>query len=86
MVYVTKPEAYDVMWKKLEDFHDDASATVQAVLEDLYKLKPVSQADYGGLVDVVESSYSQLEELDPLNTLTMRDMVCVNGLLQTINE
>ena len=84
LVYVTKPEAYDAMWKKLEDFHDDASATVQAVLEDLCKLKPVSQADYRGLVefvDVVESSYSQLEELDPLNTLTMRDVDCVNGLL-----
>ena len=32
-------------------------------------------------VDVVESSYSQLEELDRLNTLPMRDVDYVNGLL-----
>ncbi|KAJ7391219.1 hypothetical protein OS493_019350 [Desmophyllum pertusum] len=44
-VYVTKPEAYDVMWKKLEDYYDDTSATVQAALEDLHKLKPVSETD-----------------------------------------
>ena len=83
-VYVTKPEAYDAMWKKLEDFYDDTSATVQKALEDLYKLKPVSETDYRGLVefvDVVESSYSQLEELDQLNTLPMRDVDYVNGLL-----
>ena len=83
-VYVTKPEAYDAMWKKLEDYYDDTSTTVQAALEDLHKLKPVSEADYRGLVelvDVVESSYSQLEELNQLNTLTMRDVDFVNGLL-----
>ena len=83
-VYVTKPEAYDTMWKKLEDYYDDTSATVQAALEDLHKLKPVSETDYKGLVefvDVVESSYSQLEELDQLNTLTMRDVDYVNALL-----
>ena len=79
-VYVTKPEAYDAMWKKLEDYY---GATVQAALEDLRKPKPVSEADYRGLVefDAVESSYSQLEELNQLNTLTMRDVDFVNGLL-----
>ena len=83
-VYVTKPEAYGTMWKKLEDYYDDTSATVQAALEDLHRLKPVSESDYRGLVefvDVVESSYSQLEELNQLNTLTMRDVDFVNGLL-----
>ena len=34
-VYVTKPKAYGAMWKKLEDFYDEARATVQAALEDL---------------------------------------------------
>ncbi|KAL9975807.1 hypothetical protein ACROYT_G013012 [Oculina patagonica] len=75
---------YDAMWKKLEDYYDDTSATIQAALEDLHKLKPVSETDYRGLVefvDVVESSYSQLEELNQLNTLTMRDVDFVNGLL-----
>ena len=83
-VYVTKPEAYDAMWKKLEDYYDDTGATVQAALEDLHKLKPVSESDYRGLVefvDAVESSYSQLEELNQLNTLTMRDVDFVNGRL-----
>ena len=83
-VYVTKPEAYDAMWRKLEDYYNDTSATVQAALEDLHRLKPVSETDYRGLVefvDVVESSYSQLEELNQLNTLTMRDVDFVNGLL-----
>lgn len=83
-VYVTKPEAYDIMWKKLEDYYGDTSATVQAALEDLHKLKPVSETDYRGLVefiDTVELSYSQLEELNQLNTLTMRDVDFVNGLL-----
>ena len=83
-VYVTKPEAYNAMWKKLEDYYDDTSATVQAALEDLHRLKPVSETDYKGLVefvDVVESPYSQLEELNQLNTLTMRYVDFVNGLL-----
>lgn len=83
-VYVTKPEAYEMMWKKLETYYDDTSATVQTALDDLYKRKPVAEEDYRGLVefvDVVESSYSQLEELNQLNTLTMRDVNHVNGLL-----
>ena len=83
-VYVTRPEAYDTMWRKLEAYYDDTSATVQVALEDLHKLKPVSEGDYKALVefvDSVESSYSQLEELDQLNTLTMRDVDYVNGLL-----
>ena len=53
-------------------------------LEDLHRLKPVSGTGYRGLVefvDVVESSYSQLEELNQLNTLTMRDVDFVNALL-----
>ena len=29
-VYVTKPEAYDIMWDRLETHNDDASASVQA--------------------------------------------------------
>ncbi|KAK3746693.1 hypothetical protein QZH41_018918 [Actinostola sp. cb2023] len=43
------------------------------------------EEDYKGLVvelvDAVESSYSQLEELNQLNTLTMRDVDFVNGLV-----
>ena len=53
-VYVTKPEAYDAMWKKLEDYYDDTSATVQPALEDLHRLKPVSETDYRGLAEFVD--------------------------------
>jgi hypothetical protein len=38
-VYVTKPEAYDVMWQKLESFYEDVGASVQAALEDLHKMQ-----------------------------------------------
>jgi len=72
------------MWRKLEPHYEDASASVQAALEELHRLKPVSEEDYKGLVefvDAVESSYSQLEELNQLNTLTMRDVDFVNGLV-----
>ena len=82
-VDVTKPEAYDIMWNRLET-HYDASASVQAALNDLQKLKPVKEQDYKGLVhlvDEVESAYCQLEELNRLNTLTMRDVDFVNELL-----
>lgn len=83
-VYVTKPEAYDIMWRKLETHYTDTSASVQAALEDLHKLKPITEEDYKGLielVDSVESSYSQLEEQNQINALTMRDVDFVNGLL-----
>ena len=73
-VYITKPEAYDVMWQKLESYYEDVGASVQAALEDLHKLKEVSDDDYKGLVemvDEVESAYCQLDELGNLNVLTM---------------
>ena len=53
-MYVTKPEAYGTMWKKLEDYYDDTSATVQAALDDLHGLKAVSESDYRGLVEFVD--------------------------------
>ena len=70
--------------EEVRKYFDDTSATVQAALDDLHRLKPVSESDYRGLVDfvdVVESFYSQLEELNQLNTLTIRDVDFVNGLL-----
>ena len=77
-VYITKPEAYDVMWRRLENYYEDVEASVQAALEDLHKLKAVSEDDYKGLVeliDEIESAYSQLEELNQLNILTMRALI-----------
>ncbi|CAB4001171.1 Hypothetical predicted protein, partial [Paramuricea clavata] len=85
-VFVTKPEAYDIMWGKLECHYGDTTASVQASLEDLQRLKPVKEEDYKALVelvDEVESAYSQLEELNQLNTLTMRDVDNLTDLLPT---
>jgi hypothetical protein len=85
-VFVTKPEAYDIMWEKLECHYGDTTASVQAALEDLQRLKPVKEEDYKALVelvDEVESAYSQLEELNQLNTLTMRDVDNLTDLLPT---
>ena len=83
-VYVTKPEAYEVMWKKLENHYEDVGASVQAALEDLHRLKAVAEEDYKGLVELIdetELAYSQLEELGKLNILTMRDVDMISDLL-----
>ncbi|XP_048579693.1 uncharacterized protein LOC5508489 [Nematostella vectensis] len=83
-VFFTKPEAYDIMWKKLEAYYDDTSASVQAALDDIIKLTQVQDRDYKGLVhmiDVVECAYSQLEEMKKVDVLTMRDVDFVSELL-----
>ena len=85
-VFITKPEAYDIMWEKLELHYEDTSASVQAALEGLWKLKPVKEEDYKGLVELVdeiESAYSQLDELKRLSSLTMRDVHFISELLPT---
>ena len=83
-VYVTKPEAYEIMWTKLEAYYDDTSASVQSALDDLSKLTAVKEGDYKGLVhlvDEVECAYAQLEEMKRVDTLTMRDVDFVGDLL-----
>ena len=72
------------MWQKLESYYEDVGASVQAALEDLHKLKEVSDDDYKGLVemvDEVESAYCQLDKLRNLNVLTMRDVDFITELL-----
>lgn len=63
-VFITKPEAYDLIWKRLSSFYDDVSCSVQSALEGLAKLKPVQE----------EGAYSQLEELGHTDILSMRDI------------
>ena len=53
-VYISKPEAYDVLWKRLENYYEDVGASVQAALEDLHKLKAVSEDDYKGVVELID--------------------------------
>ncbi len=72
------------MWGKLELYYEDTTASVQAALEGLQRLKPVKEEDYRALVelvDEVESVYSQLDELNRLSTLTMRDVDFISDLL-----
>ena len=74
------------MWEILKLHYEDTSASVQAALEGLRKLKPVKEEDYKGLielVDEIESAYSQLDELKGLSTLTMRDVDFISELLPT---
>ena len=74
------------MWGKLEDYYEDTSASVQAALEDLKRLKPVKEEDYKSLVELVddvEAAYDQLKELNHLNTLIMRDVDAVSDLMPT---
>lgn len=83
-VYITKPEAYDEMWRRLEAFYDNKSASVAAALDGLKRLRPVEENDYRGLVELVgevEVAYSQLEELTNLDALTTRDVDEISLLL-----
>ena len=61
-----------------------ASASVQAALSGFQQLKPVDSEDYRALVDLVdevEAAYCQLQELDHLNILTMRDVDHISKFL-----
>ena len=83
-VYITRPEAYDEMWKKLEVHYDDVSASVQAALSGFQRLKPVESEDYKALVelvDKVEAAFCQLQELSHLDVLTMRDVDHISKFL-----
>ena len=86
-MYITRPEAYDEMWRKLEAHYDDASASVQAALSSLQRWKPAESEDYRALVDLVdefEAAYCQLQELDHLNILTMRDVDYISKFLTSV--
>ena len=83
-VYVTRPQSYDIMWQKLSEFYDDISASLHSALDNLSKLKMVKEDDYAGLValvDDVESTFSQLEELGHLELFTLREIDKIAELL-----
>lgn len=80
-IYITRPDAYELIWKRLCEFYDDCSASVQSALEDLHKLKIVQENDFKGLVyliDEVESAHAQLFELGQADVLSIRevDKIC----------
>lgn len=85
-VSVTRPEAYDFMWKKLNAHYNDAGAIVSEALEDLSHLQPVEEKDYQGLihlVDEVECCFSQLGDVGGLNHMSVLEVDKVNDLLPT---
>jgi hypothetical protein len=43
-----------LMWGKLECHYGDTTASVQAALENLQRLKPVKEEDYKALVELVD--------------------------------
>lgn len=85
-VSVTRPEAYDFMWRKLNAHYDNAGAIVSEALEALSYLQPVKDKDYQGLihlVDEVESCFSQLGDVGGLNHVSVLEVDKVNDLLPT---
>jgi phosphoglycolate phosphatase-like HAD superfamily hydrolase len=74
------------MWRKLEAHYDDASASVQAALAGLQRLKHVESEDYRAIIELVnevEAAYCQLQELDHLGILTVRDVDHISEFLQS---
>ena len=60
---MTKLEAYDLMWRKLESHYKDVGASVSSNRRRLVEL-----------INETEWAYSPLEELGKLKILTMRDV------------
>lgn len=72
------------MWNRLCEEFDSQSASVEAGLKNIYRLKQVVPNDYRGLIKLVnqvESSYSQLDILGQLYCLTMREVDHISRLL-----
>lgn len=73
-IYVTQPNAYLRMWQRLDSIYSDVSLSVQAAYDELKKLKPVKEDDSKAFVKYVndiESCYSQLGEVNQINSITM---------------
>lgn len=88
-VYVTKPDAYDVIWKRLSDYYDDVGAGVSSALDCLKRLKPVKEDDYKGLVqlvDEVEGVHAQLEELGQVEVISAREVDSISELLPNFTK
>ena len=85
-IYITRPDAYGAMWKRLSEYYDDVTASVQAAMKDLHNLKPVPEGDFSGfikLVDIVEGAFAQLEELKQADTINLREVDVIVNLLPT---
>ena len=73
------------MWERLESVYSDTSMSIQAVYEQLKKLKPVREDDISGLVkfvNKVELCHSQLVEIDQVNSITMSHVDDLTDLIR----
>ena len=83
-IYITRPTAYEDMWRRLSEHYDDLTASVQAALNEMKNLKQVQEEDYQGLiklVDAVEGCFSQLDQLGKTECVTLREVDHVMSLL-----
>ena len=85
-VYSTRPGAYDKMWRKLGEVYDDPGASVSAALSSLHNLRRPSE-DFKSLVSFindVEGVHAQLEELEQIQCVSVRDVDTINNLLPMV--
>ena len=83
-VPIVGPSSADVMWTRLTEFYEDATAAVTEVMRTLQELRIVKPEDYRGLtafVRTVESSYIQLATINRLNYVTIREVDNLCNLL-----
>ena len=76
-VYVTSEEAYEEMWRRLEEDYGDPGLSVQCALGQLTTIRNVNEGDYRSLVkciDKIESVHNQLKELGQLCAVHMVDI------------
>jgi hypothetical protein len=88
-IYVTRPEAYDMIWERLSEFYDDISASVQAAMDGLQRLRPIKDDDYQGIVNLaseVEAVYAQLQELGHLDLMSLREIDRIAEMLPSGNR
>ena len=83
-IYASRPEAYTMIWNRLEEYYDDPSAAVQSALGELNKLKVVHEGDHKALVrfvDTVEGVHAQLEEIELVDSVSLREVDSMHALL-----
>jgi len=81
---IVGPHIFNKMWDRLCDEFDNQSASVEAALTGIFKLKSVQEDDFKSLVKLineVESCHSQLSIVGQLLCLTMREVDHINKLL-----
>ena len=83
-IYVNQPNAYLRMWHRLESIYSDVSMSVQYAYDGLRKLKPVKEEDIKGFISFInsiEQCYSQLGEVQQINSVTMTQIDDLSDLL-----